>query len=269
MAHQVYRHEIRISGDLDMRIVNDYLSTFAKNWVSAKEAGKETGNVHIHIGLQLSQKKRPLALVAQLAGALGVDPDRVRVRPMASKDGFKAYVLKGDDTLVDGPFLNGKRAPRTYEGRDVEVVGTDPRPFQREILEMLETTPDTRTVHWYWDERGNVGKSALVKYCEFKGLAVGLDVAKAHQLKAAVVADGPQRAYLLDMPRTLGREDSIKDCMCVIEALKNGRVVDVMYGRSNRMLFDPPHVVCFANYPPPRAMLSGDRWRVHNINESG
>ena len=265
MAHQVYRHEVRLSGDLDMRIVNDYVSTFAKNWVSAKEAGKETGNVHIHIGLQLDAKKRPVTLVAQLAQALGLEPDHVRVRAMASKDGFKSYVLKGDDTLVDGPYVNGARVPRAYDGSDTLRVERTPLPLQKHVLDLLKTVPDDRTVYWYWDAAGNVGKSALMKYCGFRKMVKCLPVAKSHQLRAAVCAAGPRRAYFLDMPRTLGKDDSIKDCMCVIESLKNGVVQNVMYGKDEEMYMESPHVVCFANYPPPREMLSGDRWRVFHI----
>lgn len=265
MAHAIYRHEVRISGDLDMKIINDFARTIAKKWVAVKEAGSDTGNLHVHLGLQLAKKVRSLALVAQLADALGIDRDHIRVRPMASNKGYCQYVMKADHTLVDGPYVDGIKPPEEYDGADVICVERDPRPFQKEIMDLIDSTPDTRTVYWYWEESGNVGKSALVKYLEWKDKAVGLDVAKAHQLKAAAFAMGPQRAYLLDMPRTVGKDDSIRDCMCVIEALKNGRIIDVMYGRSNRLLMKPPHVICFANYPPPREMLSGDRWVVKHI----
>jgi hypothetical protein len=38
------------------------------------------------------------------------------------------------------------------------------RPWQIEVVNIIKTEPDDRTIYWYWDNIGNKGKSALTKY---------------------------------------------------------------------------------------------------------
>ena len=57
----------------------------------------------------------------------------------------------------------------------------------------------------------------------------------------------------------------------IIESIKNGYVIDVMYGRMNEALFRPPIVIIFSNEPflEVRKYLSYDRWVVCQPTSEG
>ena len=37
--------------------------------------------------------------------------------------------------------------------------------WQKNIEDLILSEPDDRKVYWFWDEDGNIGKSAFIKYC--------------------------------------------------------------------------------------------------------
>ena len=47
----------------------------------------------------------------------------------------------------------------------------------------------------------------------------------------------------------------------IVESIKNGYVVDVMYGRMNEAIFNPPIIVIFL-FLKVKKYLSHDRWLV-------
>ena len=40
--------------------------------------------------------------------------------------------------------------------------------FQKEILALIDTAADERTVHWYWSYKGCIGKTSLCKHLVLK-----------------------------------------------------------------------------------------------------
>jgi hypothetical protein len=44
----------------------------------------------------------------------------------------------------------------------------EPYGWQTEIINLLKDKPDKRTIHWYWEDKGNVGKTTLCKYLVIK-----------------------------------------------------------------------------------------------------
>ena len=49
-----------------------------------------------------------------------------------------------------------------------------------------------------------------------------------------------------------------------MESIKNGRVFSAKY-ESKMKVFDPPHVICFANFEPKREAMSADRWAIVDL----
>eukprot|EP00481_Brizalina_sp_1-RS-2013_P001407 TRINITY_DN3518_c0_g1_i1.p1 TRINITY_DN3518_c0_g1~~TRINITY_DN3518_c0_g1_i1.p1 ORF type:complete len:107 (+),score=12.12 TRINITY_DN3518_c0_g1_i1:404-724(+) len=72
--------------------------------------------------------------------------------------------------------------------------------------------------------------------------------------------------YIIDIPRTLGEDDSIMSIISVIEHIKDGYMVSSMYGKYQTLTMEPPHVIVFANMPCPRGLMSLDRWDCYNID---
>jgi len=80
---------------------------------------------------------------------------------------------------------------------------------------------------------------------------------------AALAKDGkpfPQ-IVLLNLPRSQRNHLSYAG----IESVKDGLFNSAKY-ESAMVVFNPPHMVIFANEEPEYEKLSGDRWSVHNLS---
>lgn len=53
--------------------------------------------------------------------------------------------------------------------------------------------------------------------------------------------------FIFDFTRTLGEDTFLKDIFQVIEELKNGHIVSVMYGKPMQVFMNSPHVLIFTN----------------------
>lgn len=138
------------------------------------------------------------------------------------------------------------------------------RPWQKNIIDILDKTPDKRKIHWRWETSGNSGKSYLAKY-----LALTRDVIICSGKKADVfnqvleyVKNGRMpKIILLDVPRTsLGYIN-----YDAIEQLKNGFMYSGKY-EGGQVFIKTPHVIAFANEEPDMDSLSEDRWDIIEIN---
>lgn len=59
-----------------------------------------------------------------------------------------------------------------------------------------------------------------------------------------------------------------EDLLSVIEDLKSGLVINVMYGSGKTLLMEPPHIIVSSNYKLNYENLSKDRWEVYEITTS-
>jgi len=141
------------------------------------------------------------------------------------------------------------------------------KPWQQDIIDIVESEPDDRTVYWYWEALGRVGKSFLCKYLSIKYDAIiccGKSTDVFNQLKMwKDVKENKNKSpklVILDVPRTSA--DYV--CYTAIEKLKDGLVYSGKY-EGGKMHLEDLHVVCFANIPPKVDSMSGDRWVIKNI----
>lgn len=139
------------------------------------------------------------------------------------------------------------------------------KPWQQKVIDIIQTKPDSRTVYWFWEENGNVGKSFLNKFLflEYNVILGGGKAADTfNQIKNWFDAHphDPITAMILDIPRCSLQYISYQ----AIENIKNGLVVSGKY-EGGMFAFPYPHVICFANEPPNEASLSSDRWKVIKI----
>lgn len=138
------------------------------------------------------------------------------------------------------------------------------KPWQHYILDLLKQEPDNRTVHWFWEPNGGVGKTTLVRhYCmNNKDNAIMVNGGMKDILSA--VAEfvleheyGPKVVFF-NIPRSKGISYT------AIESLKDGIFFSTKY-HSSMCIINPPHVIVFANDEPILEKLSLDRWQVHRI----
>lgn len=126
------------------------------------------------------------------------------------------------------------------------------RVWQQLLLERLQE-PSARCIQWVCDLRGGSGKTTL-----------GIDLIATHgalRLENAKTADAAyayngQPIVVFDFSRS--QSDIIN--YGLIESLKNGAIFSPKY-ESACKVFDPPHVVVFANFECPIGKFSDDRIR--------
>lgn len=134
--------------------------------------------------------------------------------------------------------------------------------YQKEILNRIKLEPDDRTIYWYWDKKGNKGKSALSKHICMKYNSIIL-CGKSNDIKYAIATYLETKdldIVIFDFTRTM--EDYIP--YQALEEIKNGCFFCGKY-ESKQIIFNPPHVICFANFLPQIEKLSIDRWYIKNI----
>lgn len=178
-----------------------------------------------------------------------------------------SYVTKTESRIEEPRYSPGLLP---YRFKDLAILSSRDRwyPWQDTLGKILLTEygtlkePDDRTILWIRDAAGNSGKSKLVKYYvhKFPQEIIKLPFGTATQLRSAICTAGPRKLYFIDIPRTMGRDEDLDSVYSVIEDIKNGFITTSMYGSFKQLLFDPPHVVIFANFDCPRHKLSADRW---------
>lgn len=247
------------------------LKQVAESWVFQEE---KASNTHYQCCLKTKIRVRQSTLLNKLTEASGLSADLFTVdRMQGDWDSAVAYCTKQESRL-SGPYYSDiTLAP--YMGEDVAFLeDKDLRySWQNSLLKMLLTEneeeflePNDREIIWIEDSSGCTGKSKLVKYLYMKYPSVSeLSFGSSNQLRTALISIGPKRCYFIDIPRTLGEEDSMSTLYSVLEKLKGGFITSTMYGKYGSLLMPPPHIVVFSNSRPKLEALSADRWRRYSI----
>lgn len=171
------------------------------------------------------------------------------------------YCMKDGDYVTNFPEDRKARILKKEYG---DIVW---KPWQQNIIDILDGKPDSRTIHWVYERVGNVGKSFLCKYLCLTRDVILCDGKKDNifnQVKAFIDEhpDKDPSIILLDIPR------SCKDFVNygVIEQLKNGCIYSGKY-EGGQCLFENPHVIAFANTKPNMMEVSMDRWNIINLGD--
>lgn len=229
-------------------------------------------SLHYQGCCKLRIRKRKSTFLNEIVAELDVPRSQVVLAPMQGTwEQAKAYCSKSD-TAMNELFTNEV----VYSGKDISVLDEKESrfPWQDAIINKLFDdgtssikVADDRSIIWVTCLHGGTGKSKLVKWCcyHFDDI-VKISFGTSSQLRSALIAAGPRRIYFVDIPRTLGSDDSIYSLMSALEDLKNGYIVSSMYGKNQSLLLDPPHIVVFSNMECPEKMMSADRWDIYMIN---
>lgn len=165
-----------------------------------------------------------------------------------------------------------------YNADDLAVF-EDPdylHPWQNSVLEILfEPDMDTvksgdgRTIYSIVDMHGRKGKSSFIKWlCYRHPLKLGrLSYGTAAQLRSSIINLGTRQAYIVDLPRTRGRRDSLPDLLSAIEDLAGGFVTSPFRGASGQLMMEPPIIFVMSNFKLSYGLMSNDRWRIYEISE--
>lgn len=136
--------------------------------------------------------------------------------------------------------------------------------WQLDIEKIFFTEPDERSIYWFWESTGNIGKSAFVKYMVVKYKCLFCDGGKKSDLINLIFNNDMDTCSCIiwDLPRSTKGNISYATLECV----KNGMICNTKYETGTKC-FNPPHVFVFANYPPESPEeLSSDRWIIKELS---
>lgn len=136
------------------------------------------------------------------------------------------------------------------------------RPWQVELMAILQRAPDDRTIVWVEDPNGNAGKTTFARWYHATHLETSDIIIPAREADMAYAIRPGLRVYLLDVPRS--KSEFV--VWGFLENLKNGVFTSAKY-ESTTCYMQSPHVVIFANIPVPEVSQSSgfSRDRIKHI----
>lgn len=182
-------------------------------------------------------------------------PKAIHWETLKDVDNVRDYC--GKDDTHDGKFRISWGFPKPLK------LITPNKDWQIDILNIINTEADDRTVHWFWSNAGGVGKSQFAKYCVATQNCLFFEEGKKADIMHLIFEAPEERLHtmIIDVPRANGNKVSYK----AIESIKNGMIYSPKY-EGGYKLFNSPHIFVFANEPPQEEQLSSDRWVIRNID---
>lgn len=224
-----------------------WLRRHCERYVMQLELGETTEYLHLHIALSMKQPKK-----VRLTWLKNHFMKEAHCEIIRNQERAFDYCMK-EETRVKGPWIYP--APATPI-RD-PMAGLELKPWQQEIIELVRGAPDTRSIYWYWDSLGNTGKTTFSKHLWLNYEVCFLQNAKKADMAYAFNGES---IVVCNLPRTCEEFVSYD----ALESLKDGMIFSAKY-ESGAKVFDNPHVIVFANFPPTEHKLSLDRWVVREI----
>jgi hypothetical protein len=150
------------------------------------------------------------------------------------------------------------------------------RPWQEELVDLMDSNKDNRTVLVVYDEVGKQGKSFLLNYMDCKYGDKVLSVGGTKMNDALYAASkcpimGPEYIFM-DLSRTLHKQEGEEGSRSLInydllERLINGFFISGKYD-STKVRWTTPRVACiFTNQHLNYGAMSMDRWKVYELCE--
>lgn len=214
------------------------------DWFVIQEEVGESGTPHLQGSLKLKKRQRRTQL----------SRINTKVHWEPTKCLFKANEYCSKEATRNGQqWIHGIELPKPLKLHE-------PRGWQLEVMDIIRTEPDERTIHWFWEPNGKVGKSVFAKYLVAKHNALVVN-GKSRDIFHALAKNPTKRElFVCDVPREAF--DYIN--YGAIEMIKNGLVFSGKY-EGAQLIFNCPHVIVFANQPPNTDTMSMDRWHIVQI----
>lgn len=174
----------------------------------------------------------------------------------------KQYCKKdGDFSEKDGRTLLEIKLDEHMHKKYDNVVW---KPWQENVLKIIQQEADERTVFWFWEPTGNIGKSFLAKYIAWKYKTVivnGKQNDVFHGIKSYLETkkDFPE-VVIVDIPRV----NANYVCYGTMEKIKDGLFYSGKY-EGGMILLIPCHLIVFANFEPDTSTMSRDRWHIEKL----
>lgn len=233
----------------DWSLMKAIISVGSKVCICQEEIG-ESGTPHLQGYIHFKKKIRPKNMFDK----------RIHWEKARSKIQSMAYCQK-DDTRRGSRYIF--RDGKWTETKMLKII-SELLEWQKKIIKLIDSEPDDRSINWYWEPKGGVGKTALCKYICHKYDAL-ICSGKCSDMKYGIInyiktKGYPPKVVIFDVPRYAYDYISYGG----MEEIKNGLFFSPKY-ESEMCLFNCPHVIVFANQEPEKYNMSLDRWRIEEI----
>lgn len=225
-----------LEGDIDKMVAR--CDELCDMYVFEREVG-ESGTPHLQGKIKFLKKNRPIESFRDISEKIHWEKSATwKGHEYCAKDGTKL----GEDIWYKGftPIL----APK-LEGWQIEL--------EKMLPEMKE-----RNVHWFYEEKGGVGKTDFCRWIclKKKALMVG---GRSQDMKCAIASMKTKPGIVVV---NLARGNKLS--YTGIEEVSDGIFFSSKY-ESEMVIFNKPIIIVFSNEQPEWERLSMDRWRVYNI----
>ncbi|AXH76167.1 MAG: putative viral replication protein [Cressdnaviricota sp.] len=180
-------------------------------------------------------------------------PKQIHWEKLKDTDNERDYCAK--DETHDGVFRTEWGFPKPLKILKKE----DFYDWQVQMDNCLSYEPDDRTIYWVYSKNGGMGKSTFCKYLAYTYNAVICGKGNYSDIINIMFNANMDNTNLVvfDLPRNNGNKVSYS----ALEAIKNGMICNTKYETGNK-LFNPPHILIFANDEPEWEAMSEDRFKV-------
>lgn len=246
-----------------------FLNRISKTCTFQLECGKVRKKKHYQGGFVLLGERRSKKKLLDLFKSHFKNVAGLTIMKAHNMEAVMKYSSK-EDTRLEGPFVVGQK-----EIWDEDFSNAILKSWQKDLFEFLKINSKNkilrdRKILWVQDPFGNSGKSFFQKW-----LRIGQHELKARKLpvssverlisavsKVLALENNKIDIFMVDITKSRGREESLDDLLASLEQLKNGFVVDTMYGKYVEVIFKPPIVIVFTNesFREYRDRLTDDRW---------
>lgn len=274
-------------------------------WCMADHIGEKEERPHKHIYIRYSQQHRQDRLQKRKHGTFSVNgtdeananyikngKEDYQFKPTNFEEGGEQFqskihsivqqIKKGADIyeLMDNPMYTHSCVQ--YK-RQLEEIATEAKkrqkielmpfgyptllPYQAKIKQCLESPHnDTRRIHWFYDPRGNSGKSTFIQWACNMGLGTGVDIWKeSRQITHDITKECRTfpKIVMADVPCS-----ERKIAYSLLECLKNGCIRSEKY--DNTKLSGPPaKIIIASNFEPNYAEMTANRWIIYDLRPDG
>ncbi len=232
--------------DDDIKSFSSICSKFCKFAIVGLEVG-ESGTPHLQGYIEFKKKSRPMSVFSN---------KKIHwEKSKATKYENWTYCTKDGNIKIQV----GEGFEPVYE-LDLKL-----KPWQIKIVEILNEEPDDRTIRWYWEPEGGIGKTVFQKYCFLNMRGVTVLGGSSDDMRNGIIQYEKNnegrlpKIVFINLPRS-----SRGVCYKGLEQIKDMFFYSGKY-EGGMICGRPPHVMVFANEPPDDTKLSTDRLIVERL----
>lgn len=235
--------------------IMNYITTKGLTYVIGKEVGKN-GTPHLQGYIECKSPITFDSLKNLMSDRAHLEKAKAR-----AEDNLNYCSKQGDFvTNIEGVCSSPQeRIKQKLLAKYEQVIW---KPWQQQVLDIINSPSDDRTINWVYDPKGNNGKSFLVKYISLTKDCVIADGKKENVFNQLLQETETKdvQIILLDIPRH--NQEYLNYGM--LEQLKDGLIYSGKY-EGGRIYLDCPHVVVFSNSEPDYEKFTRDRWNIISI----